>query len=178
MTWSGHYEGIQPLITEGKLVDGGEFNAKQISWHYSTSEDLAKWLVISIGAIFSEHPQEGKDAQFLGSVVVYTGESTEAVRSIIENDVYATSGVWDLAKAQIIPVSLTLLQVSCGYGTNTTDSMFRQWGKHCRREKRNNIKTRGWCVWCGGASGSARRHPQTEISTTKKKEKTHIKESR
>ncbi|KAJ5458315.1 hypothetical protein N7475_009703 [Penicillium sp. IBT 31633x] len=74
---SCHYEGIQPLIAGDNLVDGG--------------------------AIFSEHPQEGKDAQFLGSVVVYKSESAEEVRKIITNDVYATSGVWDLEKVQIFP---------------------------------------------------------------------------
>ncbi|KAJ5904679.1 uncharacterized protein N7473_001595 [Penicillium subrubescens] len=73
----GHYEGIQPLITGGKLVDGG--------------------------AIFAEHPQEGKDAQFLGSVVVYTGENVEKVRELINSDIYAKSGVWDLEKVQIYP---------------------------------------------------------------------------
>ncbi|OQE27288.1 hypothetical protein PENSTE_c004G00122 [Penicillium steckii] len=75
---SGHYEGIQPLIAQGKLVDGG--------------------------AIFKEHPQEGKDSQFLGSLVVYTGENVGEVRKIIENDIYATSGVWDLEKVQIYPL--------------------------------------------------------------------------
>ncbi|KAJ6029892.1 hypothetical protein N7499_012305 [Penicillium canescens] len=72
-----HYEGIQPLIAGGKLVDGG--------------------------AVFAEHPQEGKKAQFLGSVVVYTGENAEEVREIISNDIYASSGVWDLEKVQIYP---------------------------------------------------------------------------
>ncbi|KAJ5112715.1 hypothetical protein N7532_000760 [Penicillium argentinense] len=72
-----HYEGIQPLIAEGKLVDGG--------------------------AIFEEHPQEGKDARFLGSMVVYTGATAEEVREIINNDIYAKSGVWDLEKVQIFP---------------------------------------------------------------------------
>ncbi|KAJ5568049.1 hypothetical protein N7450_010535 [Penicillium hetheringtonii] len=74
---SGHYQGIQPLIAQGKLVDGG--------------------------AIFKEHPQEGKDSQFFGSVVVYTGENVEEIRQIIKNDIYATSGVWDLEKTQIYP---------------------------------------------------------------------------
>ncbi|KAJ5453637.1 uncharacterized protein N7458_004593 [Penicillium daleae] len=73
----GHYEGIQPLIAQGKLVDGG--------------------------AIFEQHPEEGKDAQFVGSVVVYKAENVEEVREIINKDIYATSGVWDLEKVQIIP---------------------------------------------------------------------------
>ncbi|KAJ6133959.1 YCII-like protein [Penicillium sp. IBT 18751x] len=55
-------------------------------------------------AIFTEHPQEGKDAQFQGSVVVYTGESAEEVRNIIMDDIYARSGVWDIERIDIMPV--------------------------------------------------------------------------
>lgn len=39
-------------------------------------------------------------------MVVYTAENEEEVRGIIEKDVYATSGVWDLEKVQIWPVSV------------------------------------------------------------------------
>ncbi|KAH6974356.1 hypothetical protein BKA56DRAFT_675797 [Ilyonectria sp. MPI-CAGE-AT-0026] len=73
-----HYEGIKPLIASGKLAAGG--------------------------AIFEKHPVEGQSALFKGSVVVYTGEDIAEVRKIIENDIYATSGVWDLEKTQVIPV--------------------------------------------------------------------------
>lgn len=66
-------------MTAGKLVDGG--------------------------AIFEKHPEEGKDALFKGSVIVYSANSAEEVRGIIDKDIYATSGVWDLSKAQILPVS-------------------------------------------------------------------------
>jgi uncharacterized protein YciI len=58
-----------------------------------------------IGAIFTGHPREGKNAHFQGSVIVYTGESAEEVRQIINNDIHATSGVWDLEKVRIYPVS-------------------------------------------------------------------------
>ncbi|KAJ5196107.1 hypothetical protein N7449_006586 [Penicillium cf. viridicatum] len=72
-----HYEGVKPLVAAGKLVDGG--------------------------AIFEKHLEEGKDALFKGSVVVYSANDAEEVRAIVEKDVYATSGVWDLSKAQILP---------------------------------------------------------------------------
>ncbi|KAI8649287.1 YCII domain-containing protein [Fusarium keratoplasticum] len=72
-----HYEGIKPLIASGALPAGG--------------------------AIFEKHPVDGEPAQFKGSVVVYSAETAEQVREIIENDVYATSGVWDLEKVQILP---------------------------------------------------------------------------
>ncbi|KAM0279878.1 hypothetical protein ACHAPQ_011758 [Fusarium lateritium] len=74
---AGHYKGIQPLIASGKLPAGG--------------------------AIFEKHPVDGEPALFRGSVVVYTGDTEAEVRKIIENDIYATSGVWDLEKMQIIP---------------------------------------------------------------------------
>ena len=45
---------------------------------------------------------------FRGSVVVYTGEDEAEVRKIIEKDIYATSGVWDLEKVQILPVCAML----------------------------------------------------------------------
>lgn len=60
--------------------------------------------LVAGGAIFEQHPEEGKDALFKGSVIVYSGNSAEEVRAILEKDVYATSGVWDLSKAQIFPV--------------------------------------------------------------------------
>ncbi|KAF4823950.1 Aspercryptin biosynthesis cluster protein B [Colletotrichum tropicale] len=73
-----HYEGIKPLIESGRLVAGG--------------------------AMFEKHPKEdATEAPFQGNVVVYTAESPENVKAIIENDVYATSGVWDLERMQIIP---------------------------------------------------------------------------
>ncbi|KAK2732036.1 hypothetical protein CKAH01_01982 [Colletotrichum kahawae] len=73
-----HYEGIKPLIESGRLVAGG--------------------------AMLEKHPNDdATEASFRGSVVVYTGESPEEVKAILENDIYATSGVWDLEKAQIIP---------------------------------------------------------------------------
>lgn len=51
-------------------------------------------------------PQKPDDAKIKGSMVVYTAENEEEVRGIIEKDVYATSGVWDLEKVQIWPVSV------------------------------------------------------------------------
>lgn len=41
-------------------------------------------------------------------MVVYTGEDVDEVRRMINNDIYATSGVWDLEKIKIYPVSYFL----------------------------------------------------------------------
>ncbi|OAQ98616.1 hypothetical protein LLEC1_02093 [Akanthomyces lecanii] len=57
------------------------------------------------GAVLNSVP-EGTDPskfEFHGSSLVAVGESKEAVLEQLKNDVYATSGVWDLAKAQVFP---------------------------------------------------------------------------
>ncbi|KAF4155546.1 hypothetical protein CNMCM8927_008598 [Aspergillus lentulus] len=72
-----HYEGIKPLIASGRLVAGG--------------------------AMLQSHPGDGEDTSFKGSMIIYTGESVEDVRSVIMKDIYAKAGVWDLEKVQIIP---------------------------------------------------------------------------
>ncbi|CAJ0548493.1 Ff.00g021060.m01.CDS01 [Fusarium sp. VM40] len=77
-----HYEGVQPLIASGKLLAGGP--------------------------MLEKHPEEGDPALFKGSVVIYTGETAQDVRKLIENDIYATSGVWDLDQVQIIPFMSTV----------------------------------------------------------------------
>lgn len=69
---------------------------------------MAAGKLVDGGAIFEKHPEEGKDALFKGSVIVYSANDAEEVRAILEKDVYATSGVWDLSKAQILPVSRVL----------------------------------------------------------------------
>ncbi|KAF5864581.1 hypothetical protein ETB97_007139 [Aspergillus alliaceus] len=72
-----HYEGIKPLVASGRLVAGG--------------------------AMLQSHPGDGEDTSFKGSMIIYTGESVEDVRSVIMKDIYAKAGVWDLEKVQIIP---------------------------------------------------------------------------
>ncbi|VZH87963.1 unnamed protein product, partial [Fusarium fujikuroi] len=72
-----HYKGIKPLIASGKLPAGS--------------------------AIFKKHPIKREPAEFKGSIVMYRAKTIKQVYKIIENDVYATSGVWDLEKLQIFP---------------------------------------------------------------------------
>ncbi|PYI23992.1 hypothetical protein BO99DRAFT_398572, partial [Aspergillus violaceofuscus CBS 115571] len=72
-----HYAELKPLIEAGKMVVGG--------------------------AMVDAHPEEGKLLSFKGSMIVVTGETVEEVHELINNDIYAKSGVWDLEKAQIIP---------------------------------------------------------------------------
>lgn len=50
------------------------------------------------------HPAEGEAPSFKGSMVVAVAENEAAARAILENDVYARTGVWNMKEAQIIPV--------------------------------------------------------------------------
>lgn len=46
-------------------------------------------------------------------MMLAVAENEAEVRSLLERDIYGTSGVWDLEKAQIIPVCLPFC---CFYG--------------------------------------------------------------
>ncbi|KAF9886317.1 hypothetical protein FE257_011576 [Aspergillus nanangensis] len=72
-----HLEDIKPLVASGRVVVGG--------------------------AMVEKHPAAGEGVPFKGSMMIYTGETIEDVRAVLLNDIYATSGVWDLEKVQIIP---------------------------------------------------------------------------
>lgn len=56
------------------------------------------------GAMLESHPAEGETPAFKGSMMLALASDEAEVRAILENDIYAHSGVWDLSKAQIIPV--------------------------------------------------------------------------
>jgi hypothetical protein len=58
-----------------------------------------------LGAILESHPAEGENPAFKGSMLITLAESVEEVKEIISKDIYYSSGVWDLEKAQIMPVS-------------------------------------------------------------------------
>lgn len=50
------------------------------------------------------HPAEGETPSFKGSMMLLVAENEAEVRALLEKDIYVASGVWDLEKAQIIPV--------------------------------------------------------------------------
>jgi uncharacterized protein YciI len=55
------------------------------------------------GAMLESHSTEGTPS-FKGSAMLLMAESEEQARELLKNDIYVRSGVWDLEKAQIIPV--------------------------------------------------------------------------
>lgn len=61
--------------------------------------------------MLESHPAEGETPAFKGSMMLAIAENEAEVRAILENDIYAHSGVWDLANAQIIPVRYASLHV-------------------------------------------------------------------
>lgn len=59
--------------------------------------------------MLESHPAEGETPAFKGSMMLALAADEAEVRAILENDIYAHSGVWDLSKAQIIPVRCVAL---------------------------------------------------------------------
>ncbi|KIX03813.1 uncharacterized protein Z518_07366 [Rhinocladiella mackenziei CBS 650.93] len=73
-----HLEGLQPRIKCGAWVMGG--------------------------ATVSSPPIEGEPKQFNGSCLVARAQSKEEVMEELRKDVYAKEGVWNLDKAQVLPL--------------------------------------------------------------------------
>ncbi|KAI9829199.1 MAG: hypothetical protein M1826_005794 [Phylliscum demangeonii] len=62
------------------------------------------------GAILERHPPDDDDdgdglIAFAGSALVVRADSRDGLMEILRADIYATAGVWDLAKAQIYPAN-------------------------------------------------------------------------
>ena len=70
-----HKEGIKPLVEAGVVSLGGP-------------------TLVS-------HPAEGDAPNINGSGLLVRGNSIEEIRSILEKDVYATNGVWDMTKVSL-----------------------------------------------------------------------------
>ncbi|KAJ9606667.1 hypothetical protein H2200_008675 [Cladophialophora chaetospira] len=60
------------------------------------------------GATVSAPPVEGQQKQFNGSCVVARARSRDEVLEELRKDIYAREGVWNLEKAQILPVILSV----------------------------------------------------------------------
>lgn len=134
--YRSHLERVKPLVQSGAIVVGGmllfplsvvlsvhlacclptlsEIGSPLLSGLFFSSPDVViqSWVysdVLSIGAMLESHPAEGETPTFKGSMMMAVAENEAEVRSLLEKDIYGTSGVWDLEKAQIIPVSVLSL---------------------------------------------------------------------
>lgn len=100
-----HLEGVKPLVAGGSIVAGGMSPSLHIPLLSTFHTILTRSILIYVGAMLNSHPAEGETPSFKGSMMLAQAENEEEVRKILENDIYVRSGVWDMEKAQIIPVS-------------------------------------------------------------------------
>ena len=57
------------------------------------------------GGMLAAHPKPGEALQLYGSTLTVEADTREEVIAILEKDIYARSGVWNVGIAQILPVS-------------------------------------------------------------------------
>ena len=62
------------------------------------------------GALLDEVPpdDEASSMKFCGSTLMVVAVSKQAVIDMIKDDIYVTSGVWDLEKAMIWPAKIAI----------------------------------------------------------------------
>ncbi|EIW53953.1 uncharacterized protein TRAVEDRAFT_39680 [Trametes versicolor FP-101664 SS1] len=71
-------------------------------------EEIAKGVIKVAGAMLTPASIASPDAEkeMVGSVFICEAESLDAVRELMESDVYHTAGVWDKEKMVILPIAL------------------------------------------------------------------------
>jgi len=67
------------------------------------------------GGMLATQATAGQPLQLNGSAVTVEADSEAGVMAILRADIYATSGVWDLGKITLIPVSFHVLSSICSY---------------------------------------------------------------
>ncbi|PCH35758.1 hypothetical protein WOLCODRAFT_156457 [Wolfiporia cocos MD-104 SS10] len=72
--------------------------------HLENAADLHRGGFIKVGgAMLTPESLTLPEKKMVGSVFICEAESIEAVRKVVEADVYYTSGVWDKEKMVILP---------------------------------------------------------------------------
>ncbi|KAL5612234.1 hypothetical protein BROUX41_000226 [Berkeleyomyces rouxiae] len=72
--------------------------------HFANLQSLVSTGVIKVGgATLDEVPTADGPLKMNGSAVVLVASSVEEAREFLSKDIYATSGVWDVENAQILP---------------------------------------------------------------------------
>ncbi|KAM3532271.1 hypothetical protein NHJ13051_000257 [Beauveria bassiana] len=100
---SAHLAEVKPRFENGTYKMGGE--SLQITIVVPHNESATNRGCKKSGAVLNSVPN-GTDPStfdFHGSSFVAEAESKEAVLEQLKDDVYVTSGVWDLEKAQVFP---------------------------------------------------------------------------
>ncbi|KAJ6572081.1 hypothetical protein B0H19DRAFT_935854 [Mycena capillaripes] len=55
------------------------------------------------GALLTPESLTGAEKKMIGSIMIFEAENIEAVRAMIEGDIYYTAGVWDPERLVILP---------------------------------------------------------------------------
>lgn len=89
--------------------------------HFITANKLIKQGILKVaGGLLTPEISETQDAapgnrKFVGSALLYEAENLEAVRRLVEQDLYWTENVWDKDKVVILPIVMaTTLQDRAG----------------------------------------------------------------
>jgi hypothetical protein len=59
---------------------------------------VKRGLILFVGGVLEEPPKEGEPLKLKGSAFMAYAASKEEVLDQLKNDIYTTSGVWDLSK--------------------------------------------------------------------------------
>ncbi|KAJ7731099.1 hypothetical protein DFH07DRAFT_755863 [Mycena maculata] len=96
-------------------TDSGAFE-RRLSVRATHLENAAKAITAGVirvgGALLTPESLTGADKKMasIGSMMIFEAENIEAVRTMVEADIYYTSGVWDPERLVILPfVSATPL---------------------------------------------------------------------
>lgn len=86
--------------------------------HFVTANKLIKQGILKVaGGLLTPETQDAApgNRKFVGSALLYEAENLEAVRRLVEQDLYWTENVWDKDKVVILPIVMaTTLQDRAG----------------------------------------------------------------
>ncbi|KAJ7735105.1 hypothetical protein DFH07DRAFT_114827, partial [Mycena maculata] len=72
--------------------------------HLENAAQIMKAGVLRVGGVLlMPESLMLQDKKMVGSTMIFKAESIEAVRTLVERDIYYTSGVWDLERLVILP---------------------------------------------------------------------------
>jgi len=87
-------------------TDAGAFD-RRLSVRAKHLENAAKAINSGVlrmgGAMLTPESLTGGDKKMVGSLMIFEAENIEAVKTMIETDIYYTSGVWDPERLVILP---------------------------------------------------------------------------
>ncbi|CCH46840.1 hypothetical protein BN7_6441 [Wickerhamomyces ciferrii] len=83
-----------------KPQDRGQFRPQHLA---AIPAQVESGKVTNVGAIFHEIPEDDKPKKFAGSSLNVVANSREEVIEILNQDIFAKEGIWDVENALIYP---------------------------------------------------------------------------